>query len=71
MSQANGTFLMGTTTPEPPLTLKMWGLLFIFGIIVLITLLCIVFMMLLVLFGCMKSFLCIRCRRCRGDKEET
>ncbi|XP_020800312.1 uncharacterized protein LOC110177784 [Drosophila serrata] len=63
-------FYYGTTTPEPPLTLKMWGLLFIFGVIVVMTLLCIGCIILLVLFGCVNSFLCIHCRRCRDETTE-
>ncbi|XP_052843233.1 uncharacterized protein LOC128256739, partial [Drosophila gunungcola] len=52
-----------TTTHAPETSMGLWGLLFIFVVIILIIVLCFTCMSLLVLFGCVKSFLCIRCRR--------
>ncbi|XP_037715288.1 uncharacterized protein LOC119550570 [Drosophila subpulchrella] len=52
-----------TTTYTPATTIGLWGLLFVFVIIILFIALCCTCMGLLVLFGCIKSFLCFRCRR--------
>ncbi|XP_041565833.1 uncharacterized protein LOC121467699 [Drosophila elegans] len=51
-----------TTTHAPETSMGLWGLLFIFVVIILFVALCFACMGLLVLFGCMRSFLCIRCR---------
>ncbi|XP_043064160.1 uncharacterized protein LOC108090668 [Drosophila ficusphila] len=60
----NGTVLApGTTTFEPYKSIGLWGLLFIFLVILGIIAICLTCMALLVIFGCMKSFLCFRCRR--------
>lgn len=61
------TVAFRTTTGHPDTNLGAWGLLFIFVVIFLIIAACCACMGVLVLFGCMKSFLCFRCRR-RGDE---
>ncbi|KRJ99687.1 uncharacterized protein LOC6530545 [Drosophila yakuba] len=60
----NMTTVASRSTTEPPDTnLKYYGLLFIFAVILAFIVACSACMALLVLFGCMKSFFCIRCRR--------
>ncbi|XP_043645234.1 uncharacterized protein LOC122614682 [Drosophila teissieri] len=57
------TVAMRSTTAPPDTNLKVYGLLFILVVIVGFIVVCTACMALLVLFGCMKSFFCIRCRR--------
>ncbi|XP_016977646.2 uncharacterized protein LOC108043446 [Drosophila rhopaloa] len=56
------TVVHRTTTHAPETHMGLWGLLFIFLVIILIVVLCCTCMALLVLFGCIKSFMCFRCR---------